>query len=146
MSKNYKVTGHIAILGVGIVLKLSNSQASIRQSSLKQKSKDTYTVLEPVQFKQGEEIVIVSGNVSKSLLSNLTDLSEDKKSKDDGKDQKPANNKKSSSKNQSKNDAKKDAKKDDKKADETSNEIIDLPENSDEAIINNNDINNLPNV
>ena len=138
MSKNYKVTGHIAILGVGIVLKLSNSQASIRQSSLKQKSKDIYTVLEPVQFKQGEEIIIVSGNVSKSLLNNLTDLSEDKKSKDDDKNQKPANNKKSSSKNQNKND--------DKKADETSNEIIDLPENSDEGIVNNNDINNLPNV
>ena len=138
MSKNYKVTGHIAILGVGIVLKLSSSQASIRQSSLKQKSKDTYTVLEPVQFKQGEEIVIISGNVSKSLLSNLTDLSEDKKSKDDDKNQKPANNKKSSSKDQ-KN-------KSDKKADDTSNEIIDLPENSDEAIIDNNDINNLPNV
>jgi hypothetical protein len=142
MSKTYKVTGHIAILGVGIVLKLSNSQASIRQSSLKQKSKDTYIVLEPVQFKQGEEIVIVSGNVSKSLLNNLTDLSEDKKSKDDGKDQKPANNKKSPSKDQ-KN---KSDKKDDKKVDETSNEIIDLPENSDEAIVDNNDINNLPNV
>ena len=138
MSTKYKVTGHIAILGVGIVLKLSSSQASIRQSSLKQKSKDTYTVLEPVQFKQGEEIVIISGNVSKSLLSNLTDLSEDKKSKDDDKNQKPANNKKSSSKDQ-KN-------KPDKKADDTSNEIIDLPENSDEAIIDNNDINNLPNV
>ena len=142
MSKNYKVTGHIAILGVGIVLKLSNSQASIRQSSLKQKSKDTYVVLEPVQFKQGEEIFIVSGNISKSLLTNLTDLSEDKKSKDADKNQKPANNKKSSSKNQSKNDAKKD----DKKADGDSNEIIDLPENSDEGIIDNNDINNLPNV
>ena len=138
MSTKYKVTGHIAILGVGIVLKLSSSQASIMQSSLKQKSKDTYTVLEPVQFKQGEEIVIISGNVSKSLLSNLTDLSEDKKSKDDDKNQKPANNKKSSSKDQ-KN-------KSDKKADDTSNEIIDLPENSDEAIIDNNDINNLPNV
>jgi type IV secretory pathway TraG/TraD family ATPase VirD4 len=142
MSKNYKVTGHIAILGVGVVLKLSSSQASIRQSSLKQKSKDTYTVLEPVQFKQGEEIVIVSGNVSKSLLSNLTDLSEDKKSKDDDKNQKPANNKKSSSKDQ-KN---KSDKKDDKKADETSNEVIDLPEDSDEGIVDNNDINNLPNV
>ena len=91
-----------------------------------------------MQFKQGEEIVIISGNVSKSLLSNLTDLSEDKKSKDDDKNQKPANNKKSSSKDQ-KN-------KSDKKADDTSNEIIDLPENSDEAIIDNNDINNLPNV
>ena len=74
MSKNYKVTGHIAILGVGIVLKLSSSQAGIRQSSLKQKSKDTFIVLEPVQFKQGEEIIIISGNVSKSLLNNLTDL------------------------------------------------------------------------
>jgi hypothetical protein len=142
MSKNYKVTGHIAILGVGIVLKLSSSQASIRQPSLKQKSKDTYTVLEPVQFKQGEEIVIISGNVSKSLLSNLTDLSEDKKSKDDDKNQKSANNKKPSSKNQSKNDAKKD----DKKADDTSNEIIDLPKNADEGVVDNNDINNLPNV
>ena len=138
MSTKYKVTGHIAILGVGIVLKLSSSQASIRQSSLKQKSKDIFTVLEPVQFKQGEEIVIISGNVSKSLLSNLTDLSEDKKSKDDDKNQKPANNKKSSSKDQ-KN-------KSDKKADEASNEVIDLPENSDEAIVDNNDINNLPNV
>lgn len=142
MSKNYKVTGHIAVLGVGIVLKLSSSQASIRQSSLKQKSKDTFTVLEPVQFKQGEEIIIVSGNVSKSLLNNLTDLSEDKKSKDDDKNQKPANNKKSSSKDQ-KN---KSDKKDDKKVDGDSNEIIDLPENSDEAIVDNNDINNLPNV
>lgn len=136
--KNYKVTGHIAILGVGIVLKLSDSQASIRQSSLKQKSKDTFIVLEPVQFKQGEEIIIVSGNVSKSLLNNLTDLSEDKKSKDDNKNLKPTNNKKSSSKNQ-KN-------KDDKKADNDSNETINLPENSDEAIVDNNDINNLPNV
>ena len=142
MSKNYKVTGHIAILGVGIVLKLSSSQAGIRQSSLKQKSKDTFIVLEPVQFKQGEEIIIISGNVSKSLLNNLTDLSEDKKSKDDDKNQKPANNKKPSSKNQSKNDAKKD----DKKAGDNSNEVIDLPENSDEVIVNNNDINNLPNV
>ena len=142
MSKNYKVTGHIAILGVGIVLKLSDSQASIRQSSLKQKSKDTYTVLEPVQFKQGEEIIIVSDNVSKSLLNNLTDLSEDKKSKDDDKNQKPANNKKPSSKDQKSKSDKNDA----KKADETSNEIIDLPENSDEGIVDNNDINDLPNV
>ena len=142
MSTKYKVTGHIAALGVGMVLKLSSSQAGIRQSSLKQKSKDTYTVLEPVQFKQGEEIIIVSGNVSKSLLNNLTDLSEDVKSKGDDKNKKPANNKKTSSKNQNKNDAKKD----DKKADETSNEIIDLPENSDEGVVDNNDINNLPNV
>ena len=144
MSTKYKVTGHIAILGVGIVLKLSSSQASIRQSSLKQKSKDTYIVLEPVQFKQGEEIVIISGNVSKSLLNNLTDLSEDKKSKDEdkNKNQKHTNNKKLSSKNQNKNDAKKD----DKKAGDNSNEVIDLPENSYEVIVNNNYINNLPNV
>ena len=61
--KNYKVTGRIAVLGVGMVLKLSPSQASIRASSLKQKSKDTYMVLTPVQFKQGEIIIVVDGNV-----------------------------------------------------------------------------------
>ena len=95
-------------------------------------------VLTPVQFKQGEIIIVVDGNVSKSLLNNLTDLSEDKKGKDDGKDQKSSNNKKSSSKNQNK--------KDDKKVGDDSSEIIDLPENSDEAVVDNNDINNLPNV
>lgn len=146
--KKYRVTGNITVFGVGMVLKLSSSQANIRASSLKGKSKDSYLVVEPVQFKQGEEIVVISGNVSKSLLNNLSDLSEDgksidnKKSKDDGKDQKSANNKKSSAKDQNN----KSVKKDNKKVADKSKQAIDLPENSDEAVVDNDDINNLPNL
>lgn len=128
MSKNYKVTGHIAIIGVGIVLKLGNSQAETRASSLKQKKKDIYIVLEPVQFKQNEEITIISGNVSKSVLKNLTDLSEPAK-KPDSKDSKtPKKNQKD--------------KADNKGAEDT-------PENQeaqDQMVTDGNDINNLPNV
>ena len=127
--KNYKVTGHIAIIGVGIVLKLSSSQAETRASSLKQKKKDIYIVLEPVQFKQHEEITIISGNVSKSVLKNLTDLSESAKKSD------PKNNK-AAKKNQ------KDKANDDKGVD-------DAPENQesqDQIVADGNDVNNLPNV
>ena len=127
--KNYKVTGHIAIIGVGIVLKLSNSQAETRTSSLKQKKKDIYIVLESVQFKQNEEITIISGNVSKSVLKNLTDLSEPIK-KPDPKDSKtPKKNQKD-------------------KADDNKG-VDDVPKNQesqDQIISDGNDVNNLPNV
>lgn len=126
--KNYKVTGHIAIIGVGIVLKLSNSQAETRASSLKQKKKDIYIVLEPVQFKQGEEIIIISGNVSKSVLKNLTDLSEPAKKPDPKDNKTPKKNQKD--------------KADNKGAENT-------PENQetqDQIVADGNDINNLPNV
>ena len=129
MSKNYKVTGHIAIIGVGIVLKLGSSQAETRASSLKQKKKDIYIVLEPVQFKQNEEITIISGNVSKSVLKNLSDLSEPAKKPD------PKDNK-APKKNQ------KDKADDNKGAD-------DVPKNQeaqDQIISDGNDVNNLPNV
>ena len=128
MSKNYKVTGHIAIIGVGIVLKLSSSQSSTRASSLKQKKKDIYIVLEPVQFKQNEEITIISGNVSKSVLKNLTDLSEPAK-KPDSKDSKtPKKNQKDKADNKG---------------------VEDTPENQeaqDQIVADGNDVNNLPNV
>jgi hypothetical protein len=129
MSKNYKVTGHIAIIGVGIVLKLGSSQAETRALSLKQKKKDIYIVLEPVQFKQGEEITIISGNVSKSVLKNLSDLSEPAKKPD------PKDNK-APKKNQ------KDKTNDDKGADDTTEN----QEVKDQIITDGNDINNLPNV
>ena len=126
--KNYKVTGHIAIIGVGIVLKLFSSQAETRASSLKQKKKDIYIVLEPVQFKQGEEIIIISGNVSKSVLKNLSDLSEPAK-KPDPKDSKtPKKNQKS--------------KVDDKEANKDPKD----QEIQDQIIPEGNDVNNLPNV
>ena len=73
--QTYKVTGHIAILGVGIVLKLTKDQFSIRTQKLKCRSKNIYKVLEPVQFKQGEEITVVSGDISKAVLMNLEDIS-----------------------------------------------------------------------
>jgi hypothetical protein len=126
--KNYKVTGHIAIIGVGIILKLSNSQSSTRASSLKQKKKGIYIVLEPVQFKQGEEITIISGNVSKSLLKNLSDLSESAK-KPDSKDSKtPKKNQK------------------DKADNKAVDDIPDIQEAQDQIVADGNDINNLPNV
>jgi homoserine dehydrogenase len=53
--QNYKVTGSVAIFGVGMVLKLTKSQAETRTSSLKKKSKDHYVVLASVQFKKNEE-------------------------------------------------------------------------------------------
>lgn len=124
MSKNCKVTGHIAIIGVGIVLKLSSSQFETRASSLKQKKKDIYIVLEPVQFKQGEEIIIISGNVSKSVLKNLSDLSEPAK-KPDPKDSKtPKKNQK----------------------DKDDDDVPENQEAQDHIITDGNDINNLPNV
>lgn len=141
--KNYKVTGHIAVLGVGMVLKLSNAQASIRTSSLKQKSKDIYIVLAPIQFKQGEVIVVVDGNVSKSVLVNLEDLS-----KKDIKQERKAT--KSSTK---KKDKKSDAnppetpEEDDDPVnpdeDDSSDENL-QPETDDEVIINDGNVNNLP--
>lgn len=130
INKTYLVSGKCAILGVGTIVKLSNSQAKIRQSSLKKKSKDIYLVLESIQFKQGEEIIILSGNISKSLLNNLTDLSKDTKNDNEDKDQNPENNIKNSSKNQ-KN-------KSDKK--------VNLEKKPDQEKNNIDDINDLPNV
>ena len=126
--KNYKVTGHIAIIGVGIVLKLSSPQAETRTSSLKQKKKDIYIVLEPVQFKQGEEISIISGNVSKSVLKNLSDLSEPTKNPDPKDSKTPKKNQK--------------AKTDDKEVDKAPED----QESQDQIVTDDNDVNNLPNV
>lgn len=131
-SKNYKVIGHIAILGVGTILKLSKLQANIRQNSLKEKSKDTYIVLEPVQFKQGEEITIISGNISKSLLANLCDLSQSLVESDNKQEKQSSKDSKPSTKSKNSNSGKKNGKK-------TNDKI-------DKKIITDNDINNLPNV
>ena len=126
--KNYKVTGHIAIIGVGIVLKLSSSQAETRASSLKQKKKGIYIVLEPVQFKQNEEITIISGNVSKSVLKNLTDLSEPAKKPDIKDNKTPKKNQK------------------DKADDKGVNDTPESQESQEQIVTDGNDINNLPNV
>lgn len=121
----YQVTGHIAIFGSNMVLKLSENQAQTRINSLKKKKKDTYVVLDPIQFKQGEEITIVSGNVSKSLLKDLLDLSSNSEKKDSGNKDEDANKNKPSK---------------DQKNEKSNNK-------TDDKIINDkNDVNNLPNV
>lgn len=70
----YKVT-HTVILDIGTIVKLSENQLRARTPSLKKKRGGVYEVIEPVQFKKGEEVTIVSGNVSKAVLKNLREKS-----------------------------------------------------------------------
>jgi hypothetical protein len=77
--QTYEITGKHLTFGIGTELKLSESQAESRASSLKNKKKDIFEVTEPVQFKQGEKITISPESLTKSLLENLKEIS-DKKS------------------------------------------------------------------
>ena len=79
--QTYEVTGKHITFGIGTELKLSESQAESRATSLKNKRKDIFEVVEPVQFKQGEKITISPESLTKSLLENLKEIS-DKKSSD----------------------------------------------------------------
>lgn len=73
--KTYKVTTAHATFGVGMVLKLSDEQSSIRGHALIKKGKDTFEVKEPVQFKQGETVGVVKGTLSRFLEDRLEDTS-----------------------------------------------------------------------
>ena len=73
--QTYEVTGSFVIFGVGIELKLSESQAEIRSNSLKKKANDLYEIIEPVHFKQGEKVSISSEALSKTLLEQLQEIS-----------------------------------------------------------------------
>jgi len=77
--QTYEVTGKHITFGIGTELKLSESQAESRATSLKNKRKDIFEVTEAVQFKQGEKITISPESLTKSLLENLKEIS-DKKS------------------------------------------------------------------
>ncbi len=77
--QTYEVTGKHITIGIGTELKLSESQIESRTTSLKNKKKDIFEVVEPVQFKQGEKITISPESLTKSLLENLKEIS-DKKS------------------------------------------------------------------
>lgn len=79
--QTYEVTGKHITFGIGTELKLSESQAESRATSLKNKRKDIFEVTEPVQFKQGEKVTISPESLTKSLLENLKEIS-DKKSSD----------------------------------------------------------------
>lgn len=73
--ETYEVTASFVIFGIGIELKLSESQAEIRSNSLKKKVNDIYEIIEPVHFKQGEIISISSDALSKTLLDQLQKIS-----------------------------------------------------------------------
>lgn len=86
--QNYEVTGNFITFGIGIEIRLSASQAGTRAHMLKNKKKDIYEIISPVQLKKGEQIGINSKSLSKALLENLKeigakDLSNDKKTKND---------------------------------------------------------------
>jgi hypothetical protein len=87
--QNYEVTGNFITFGIGIEIKLSTSQADTRAHLLKNKKKDIYEIISPVQFKKGEQIGVYSKSLSKALLENLKELgakdssSGDKKTKND---------------------------------------------------------------
>lgn len=86
--QNYEVTGNFVTFGIGIEIRLSAAQADARSHLVKNKKKDIYEIISPVQFKKGEQIGIVSKSLSKALLDSLKEIgvkesSNDKKSKND---------------------------------------------------------------
>jgi hypothetical protein len=83
--QNYEVIGNPVTFGIGIELKLSDHQAKVRVSSLQKKKHEIYAVSEPIQFKIGEKITIVSENLSKSILKDLKEIS-DKNTQDKAQD------------------------------------------------------------
>ena len=76
--KNYEVSAAFISFGIGIVLKLSESQADIRSQSLSKKKNDLFEVIEPVQFKQGEKISADPAQLTKSILERLSEISDKK--------------------------------------------------------------------
>lgn len=89
----YKVIGNFVLLGIDLVVKLSKEQAKTRGNSLKLQKNDIYTILEPIQFKNGEVVTILSENISKAILKNLESLVKASK-QDQNKTSKSANNSK----------------------------------------------------
>ncbi len=76
--QTYEITGKHITFGIGTELKLSESQAESRATSLKRKGKDIFEVTEPVQFKRGEKITISPESLTKALLENFKEISEKK--------------------------------------------------------------------
>lgn len=69
--KKYQVIAKTATFGVGMVLILTDTQAETRKDELTKTAKG-YLVNSPISFKQDEILSVVSGNISKSLLSLLS--------------------------------------------------------------------------
>lgn len=72
MTATYKVTGGKVRFALGYVLRLSEKQAATRKPFLKKaKGKNCFTVVQTVEFKQGEEIGVVKGDIPKSWWDTL---------------------------------------------------------------------------
>lgn len=65
----YRVDQPITLYGGELIL--TEAQASARAHSLEQVKKGRYTIVQPVQFKVGEEIVI-PGEPDKALAQRVT--------------------------------------------------------------------------
>lgn len=72
--KTYKVTTAHATFGIGVVLKLTEEQSSIRQHALIKKGKNVFEVKEPIQFKHAEVINLVKGTLSRFLEERLEEV------------------------------------------------------------------------
>lgn len=76
MTKSYEVTGVKVRFASGFILALSKEQAETRKPFLKKtKRKNQYEVLQTVEFKQGEKISIVKGEIPKSWWDTLKQTS-----------------------------------------------------------------------
>ena len=74
MTKNYIVTGAKVRFGPGFILALSKAQAALRSHVLHHEKGKNYAVLDTVEFKQGEIIGIVEGEVPKSWWDTLEEI------------------------------------------------------------------------
>ncbi len=76
--KQYEVTGVKAGFSPGMVLNLTDEQYQPRAHLLKKTGKDKYEVISRVEFKNGERIGVVKGEVAKVDLLDLDKPQEDK--------------------------------------------------------------------
>ncbi len=76
MTTSYTVTGVKVRFAPGFILALTKEQADIRTEALKKtKRKNQYEVLQTVEFKYGEEIGIVKGDIPKAWIDRLEQTS-----------------------------------------------------------------------
>lgn len=77
----YQVTGFKAQFPAGFVLSLTAEQAKPRSHNLKDLKQGRFEVINPVEFKKGEVVAVIKGQVAKGSLGLLTEI-EDKKAAD----------------------------------------------------------------
>lgn len=69
-------------IGPGFVLALTTEQVVHRVHRLRPRQDGAYDVLEPLQFKAGEVIDVLSGDLGKAMLAKVTALQGKARAKD----------------------------------------------------------------